>query len=440
MTMESRPAIDGEQRSPRAGGEFETSKESRKKRRKERRADRERAHERAHAALEPLTIWVRTDPNRLQRPEQSTKEIAEKPKAETREKPMPKVEAKPHHKEAKTDQHKVEVKAEAKPARQERAQVEEVKAVALTPKDEEVVSIPEPETPKPTAQKQEEVVTASMQEMPVFQDLPQLEIRPRHFYTEPEVRQPGTTEIEHDILPPLNGASEYEAAEEPSEANQEAVPSEKMQSPAARLQELAAQKARRAEELEQKNAEEEPDVPEAQLVTPRAEMNEHVRAMTSERYEASISIELDKLLDVAESVRVEGVSVAEMFRVERIDEEGLRRIISDFLRGQRIEGVVTDEILRQQMRFERDPQLRQVPLTATQSAPTSQMQPVRGQQRKVLSAKTMRHQADRIADRLAEGIDRTVEAAENNPNIFKTLGTIVAVVAYFVVLILIIRS
>jgi hypothetical protein len=92
------------------------------------------------------------------------------------------------------------------------------------------------------------------------------------------------------------------------------------------------------------------------------------------------------------------------------------------------------------MRFERDPQLRQVPLTATQNAPTSQMQATRGQQRKVFTTKTMRRQADRIADRLAVGIDRTVEAAENNPNIFKTFGIIVAVIAYFVVLILIIRS
>jgi hypothetical protein len=52
----------------------------------------------------------------------------------------------------------------------------------------------------------------------------------------------------------------------------------------------------------------------------------------------------------------------------------------------------------------------------------------------------MRRQADRIADRLAEGIDRAVETAENNPNIAKTVGGVLAVIAYFVVLILIIRS
>lgn len=439
MTMESRPAVDGEPRPPRAGDEFETSKEARKRRRKERRADKERAHERAHAALEPLTIWVRTDPNRLQHPDQPAKEIAEKPKTEVREKVAPKVEPKPHKQEVKVEHHKVEVKAEANPARQERAQVKEVKIEDLIPKDEDVVAIPEPEVPKSNASKQEEVMQPSTQEMPVFQDLPRLEIRPRHFYTEPEVRQPGTTEIEHDILPSLNGSSESKPAETQTAPNPEIVQADKMQTPAERLQELAAQKARRAEELEQKNLNE-PELMEAQQVRPRAEISEHVRAITGEKLESNINMDLGELLDVAESVRIEGVSVAEMFRVERIDEEGLRRIISDFLRGQRIERVVTEEVLRQQMRFERDPQLRQIPLTATQSAPTSQMQPARGQQRKVFTAKTMRRQADRIADRLAEGIDRTVEAAENNPNIFKTFGTIVAVIAYFVVLILIIRS
>lgn len=439
MTMESRPAVDGEPRSPRAGGEFETSKEARKRRRKDRRTDKERAHERAHAALEPLTIWVRTDPNRLQHPDQPAKEIAEKPKAEVREKPVPKAEPKPRTQEVKAEQHKVEVKAEVNPAGQERALVKEVKAEDLMPKAEDAVMIPEPEAPKPNAPKPAETIQPSTQEMSVFQDLPRLEIRPRHFYTEPEVRQPGATGAEHDILPSLNGSGENKPAEAQPVPSSEIVNEDKVPSPAERLQELAAQKARRAEELEQKNSDE-AALPEAEHVRPRAEVNEHVRAITGEKLESNISMELDELLDIAESVRVEGVSVAEMFRVERIDEEGLRRIISEFLRGQRIEGVVTDEILRQQMRFERDPQLRQIPLTATQNTPTSQTEPVRGQQRKVFTAKTMRHQADRIADRLAEGIDRTVEAAENNPNIFKTFGTIVAVIAYFVILILIIRS
>lgn len=439
MTMESRPAVDGEPRSPRAGGEFETSKEARKRRRKDRRADKERAHERAHAALEPLTIWVRTDPNRLQHPDQPAKEIAEKPKVEVREKPAMKVEPKPRKQEVRVEQRKVEVKAEVNPVRQERAQVKEVRAEDLMPKAEDVVAIPELEAPKANAPKPEGTMQPSAQEMPLFQDLPRLEIRPRHFYTEPEVRHPSTTEVEHDILPSLNGPGENKPAETQSAPNTEIVNADKMPSPAERLQELAAQKARRAEELEQKNLDE-PELPETQQIRPRAEMNEHVRAITGEKLESNISMELDELLDIAESVRIEGVSVAEMFRVERIDEEGLRRIISEFLRGQRIESVVTDEILRQQMRFERDPQLRQIPLTATQDVPTSQAEPVRGQQRKGFTTKTMRHQADRIADRLAEGIDRTVEAAENNPNIFKTFGTIVAVIAYFVILVLIIRS
>lgn len=437
MTMESHPAIDGDTKSPHTGGEFETSKESKKRHKKSRRADRERIHERAHAALEPLTIWVRTDPNHLQHPEEPAKEIAENPKKAEREKPAPKVEAEPMRPELKSEQRRNESKAEPKPVKQEQPVVKQVKVEDLVPKVE-AVSMPEPEVPKPR-----EPESPFRQEMPEFQNLPRLEIKPRHFYTEPEVRQPGELEAAHDILPHLTGqekpkAAEAKPAEEPV-SKTETIQREQSYSPAEQLQQLAEQKARRAEELERKDLGG-PELPETLPAKPNAEVNEHVRAITDGKFESNISMELDQLLEVADSVRMEGVSVTEMFKAERIDEEGLRRIVANFLRGQRIERIVADEILRQQLKFERDPQMRQIPLSAVQNGPTSPMQTtVRVQPRK-FTTQTMRRQADRIADRLAVGIDRTVEAAENNPNMLKTFGTIVAVIAYFVVLILIIRS
>ncbi len=437
MTMESHPAIDGEPKSSRTGGESEASKESKKRRRKERRADKERTHERAHAALEPLTIWVRTDPNRLQHPEEFSKEIAKKSKAAIHENTDPKVEIKTQKLEVKPEERKLEIPAESMMAEQDQKPVKQVNVEDLIPKAEEVAIIPEPVMHKSASQKTE-AVSPYTQEMPELQDLPRLEIRPRHFYTEPEIRQPGTTEAEHDILPPLKSSDMSRPAEKPA-SEQGAVTAEKVLSPAEQLQELAEQKTRRAEELERKNREE-PAHPEIRTSKPKAEVSEHVQAIIDGKFESNTTMKLEELLEVADSVHVDGVSISEMFRAGRLDEEGLRRIMSDFLRGHRIERVVAEEILRQQLRFERDPQLRQIPLTAMQDDLGSRSQSERAQQRKVFNKQTMRRQADRIADRLAEGIDRTVEAAENNPNMLKTFGAIVAVIAYFVVLILIIRS
>ena len=438
MVMESHPAFNGESRAPHAGGGFETSKESRRRKRKDRRNDRERQHERAHAALEPLTIWVRSDPNRLQHPERADEKKEAKEKAPEPEKREQKIEAEPK---------RPVIKVEAKPPKKEKApeKVDQPEKI-----EEEERKIPAPETPKPQAQPKPEVAPDPMNNMPVFQELPRLDIRPRHFYTEPEVRQPNTTEIEHDILPAANIAGEAPA--QPQTPEQPVAQSSS--SPAEKLQELAEQAARRAHELQQKNQstveaepepEQEPTLPKPQERQPsRVEMNEHVRAIAGnkyEQYETDISMDLSELLDVAESIRLEGVSVAEMYRAERIDDEGLRRIITEFLRGQHIDKIISEEILRQQLRYERDPQMRQVPLTAMQDSQAQHSQVYQpAQPRRVKRTQSMRHQADRIADRLAGGIDRAVEATENNPNAAKTIGGILAVIVYFVILILIIRS
>ena len=385
-------------------------------------------HERAHAALEPLTIWVRSDPNHLQRPEKENKE-------------KPKAEAKPEKSETAPEKKRNPVKADARPKAYERAPASVVPPEELLANIGPEVTMPAPKVPRPNAEVKPYATPERTSAMPVYQELPRLDIRPRHFYTEPEVRQPNQTEIEHDILPPLIPLGETHAPEQSAPKPEQAVEEQPL-TPAMQLHELAAQKAKRAEGLEMKHQDiEAPELPEIKPAAPTAEVSEHVRAITDGEFETNTSMGMDELLEVAESVRIDGVSIAEMFRAERIDEEGLHRIISDFLRGRRIERAVAEEVLRQQMRFERDPQLRQIPLSATRDEAMAFAQAnQREMQRRVFNAQTMRRQADKIADRLAVGIDRTVEAAENNPNIAKTVGTIVAVIAYFVVLILIIRS
>lgn len=440
MALETHPAFNGESKTPHAGGGFETSKETKRRRRRERRPERERSHERTHVPLEPLTIWVRTDPNRLQHPEDDRKEKQEKQKDQAREIQKQKSEAKKEEK--KQPSKPVETADEATVPQKEQELRKESPANTLAPDPRTEGVIPTPAAPKPEQPKPEAAPQAA-EEMPVFQELPRLDIRPRHFYTEPEVRQPNATETEHDILPAAKAEESKETSPKQPVAEQQPAPqpaprSEGLPQTGAQLQELAERNAKRAAELYEKN-QEAPELPAPQRAPQPAEQNEHVRAITG-GHETEIRMDPRELLEVADSIRVEGVSLADMFHAERIDEEGLRRIIGEFLKGQRIEKTISEEVLRQQMRFERDPQMRKVPVSAMQDAPTRSQASAEGRQRKTFNKQNMRRQADRIADRLAGGIDRVVENAENNPNIFKTVGGVLAVVVYFVILILIIRS
>jgi hypothetical protein len=456
MTLESHAPFNGESKTSRAGGGFEASKDTRKRRHHERRSGRSRTHERAHAPIEPLTIWVRSDPNRLQHPERVEKQ------------------KEPEHEKKST---KPELKAEKRDSEPEHKSLKPLKVeTTLAPVPEKPPkpdkyaidfrtdgAIPSPEKPKLVESRRPVIESKSETEMPVLQELPRLDIRPRHFYTEPDIRQPHQAEIEHDILPSSQERTESSPKSSVEERPVQKTPAPELaavapltyEQPAAapapvlteqqphtglQLQELAEQKAKRAAELEQKHAEE-PALPELKTEQPKTAVNEHVRAVSHNEAETNINMDIGELMEIGDSIRVEGVSITEMFRNDRIDEEGLRRIVVEFLRGARIEKIIADEVLREQMRFERDPQMRQVPLSVLPDPTVTRSSTVvSAQQRKVFNTQTMRRQADRIADRLADGIDRTVEAAENNPNIAKTVGGILAVIVYFVILILIIRS
>jgi hypothetical protein len=421
MAMETHPPIDGESKSPHGGGGFETSREARRRRRREHRGE----HERAHVPLEPLTIWVRSDPNRLQHPEHSEAAKAEK----SVEQPAPE-----HEKPAKKHEAKQHEEKSAKAEKHEHAHETKAAETTATQQVEVEREMPTPEVKRHVVEKLD--MEQPMEDLPALQALPRLDIRPRHFYTEPEVRQPNATEIEHDILPAANvsgdQASEVQTQDMPS-------PAEKMPQTGQQMQEIAEQTARRAAELEEKNREEQ--VRQVMHETATApETKEPMSAVVDGEFESNTTMGHEELLTIGESIHVEGVSITEMFNAGRLDEEGLRRIVVEFLRGQRIERIVMDEVLRQQMRFERDPQLRQVPIDALQEAATLRAGGSAYSQPRKFSAHKMRRQADRIADRLSEGIDRAVERAENNPNTAKTVGIVTAVIVYFIILIWIIRS
>jgi hypothetical protein len=492
MAVESHLPFGGESASSQDEDGFEPVKPRRKSRR-ERRAERTRSGERMP---EPHTIWTREDPNHLQ-PLNVGVPTAERPTAKNEATP-PRGEQEPAK---KTEQ-------APKTARNERVAdaTEDAKPVAEQRRKEPAKPAPEidkeqllaPEAAMPAPQKHETPARKgtqpeSLADLLKLQELPKLNIQPRHFYTEPEVRQPGTTETEHDILPsagqekqPAKSAAGTEQAKpaagelppmsdrknvsEPQPENEPKPPlspskEEQRPSPSRaaeadrhegsqangipvlaeqprageQLQHIAEETAKRAAELADK--EEHRAQPEKQAgVTP--EVSEKPTTSESQADEIGVGFRMDRadLFDIGNSIRVEDVSISEMFRAGRLDEEGMRRIVAAFLRGHDVQRVIAEEVLRVQMRFELDPQLRKAALKRSSHSTKRAAGRAKTQAKKVLDPKRARYHADRLADRFADGLDRMIEVAEEKPNTAKTVGISLAVVVYFIILFLILKS
>ncbi len=65
-----------------------------------------------------------------------------------------------------------------------------------------------------------------------------------------------------------------------------------------------------------------------------------------------------ELLQTAKAIRIEGVSLKDIFEARRIDKEGLRQVVAVFLRGGNYREQLRREITAKEMSFERDPLFR----------------------------------------------------------------------------------
>ncbi len=66
----------------------------------------------------------------------------------------------------------------------------------------------------------------------------------------------------------------------------------------------------------------------------------------------------NELVKVAENIKIDGTTLKKIFESHLISENGLRRVISTFLRGGNIKRALNREILQRQIDFEKDPILR----------------------------------------------------------------------------------
>jgi hypothetical protein len=148
-----------------------------------------------------------------------------------------------------------------------------------------------------------------------------------------------------------------------------------------------------------------------------------------------------ELLELAKAIRIDGVSVSEMFTAGRIDEEGLRRIVVAYLRGGELRQLISQEIIRQQMKFERDPQLRGTPVNAATNTAGAKHATVRAKRhtKPLLNAGRALDRTERAAAFTQGQVEKAYEFLTENPKTVQMLSIVAIFVIYAAILVLILR-
>lgn len=74
----------------------------------------------------------------------------------------------------------------------------------------------------------------------------------------------------------------------------------------------------------------------------------------------------EELKQAAEKIRIDNTTLKELYDGGRLDEKAVRRVLTEFVEGRSVRAAVSRELLQKELRFERDPGMRDAP--AVQSA------------------------------------------------------------------------
>jgi hypothetical protein len=151
------------------------------------------------------------------------------------------------------------------------------------------------------------------------------------------------------------------------------------------------------------------------------------------------ALQRSELLGLAKSIRVDGVSVYEMFTAKRIDEEGLRRIIVSYLRGDELRQMIAGEVIRQQMKFERDPSLRDTPVNTPHKdkpgATRRAAKKIKKGTKSLLDVDRAKDRTERLAEITQDVLEKSHGYLHENPSAGRNFGIIAIVVIYLMILI-----
>ncbi len=146
-------------------------------------------------------------------------------------------------------------------------------------------------------------------------------------------------------------------------------------------------------------------------------------------------LERTEQLEIARSISIDGVSVYEMFVARRIDESGLRKIIVEYLRGGDLRDVIKNEIIRQQLKFERDPQLRDRPVGESGGSTRKVASGIRQKAMSVATAGKSHDTSEKFAELAHLAIEKSQTYFEGKPKSGQMVGIVAIVVIYVTILI-----
>lgn len=162
---------------------------------------------------------------------------------------------------------------------------------------------------------------------------------------------------------------------------------------------------------------------------------------------AEHSMDRNELLVISDSIRVDGVNVHEMFLAGRLDEPGLRRIVAAYMRGdENLKQLIIQELTRQQMRFERDPQLRDMPVARAKSK--AKVGPgkakraassIKNHTKSLLDADRARGGTEKIAEATQATLEKAHDLFSASDNAGRNLGIAAIVVIYLAIIVVLIR-
>ncbi|HEY1835477.1 MAG TPA: hypothetical protein VGG13_01515 [Candidatus Saccharimonadales bacterium] len=205
------------------------------------------------------------------------------------------------------------------------------------------------------------------------------------------------------------------------------------------LQHIAEQTAERAAELADRHHTS-PEQPQETAVPKTASeaLTPENRSKEQANNAGERQMRAPELFKLSQSIRVEGVSVAEMFAARRIDEEGLRRIVTEFLRGRNVEKIITEEVVRLQLKFELDPQLRRKRNLIGSVAAGKAAGHIKEQTKKLADPKRTKRRAARLSAFARGSLHEAREIVDENPQAAKMVGGIAVALIYATILVLLI--
>ena len=171
---------------------------------------------------------------------------------------------------------------------------------------------------------------------------------------------------------------------------------------------------------------------------------EHMNENSSRTFGSRLperAMQRGELLALAKSISVDGVNVHEMYSVKRIDEDGLHRIVVEYLRGGDIKKVISQEVIRQQLRFERDPQLRSTLVeTIEERRARSAAARLKSQTIELLDLRRAKDRTEHMAEFVQKELQHAKKLIKNNPKLLNTTGVMAIIVIYLTILIVVLSK